>query len=261
MSAVDMRFEGGSIPSTYDTYLGPVSFTPYAKLLVQHCDLAALPAKTVLEVGCGTGRLTSELLLVLPTASITATDISEGMMQVAKSRISSPSVVWKQADLMSIPFADASFDLVVSSFTYMLVSDFGKAFAEARRVLQPSGSFVFSVWDKSPFFDVLTQTIVEYLPEEAAAKVRAMGAVPYTLNDTSHTTALLTSAGFAEVKCHHAGIVTTDIPSLTRGLLYGTPFAAPFGEDQAAMAACYAKIQERMGSAVESSALFYHATA
>ena len=162
---------------------------------------------------------------------------------------------------MSTPFPDASFDLVISSFTYMLVPDFSKAFAEARRVVQPRGSFVFSVWDKSPFFDILTQTITEFLPEEAAAKVKAMGAVPYTLNDTAYVTGLLTSVGFTEVKAHHAGIITTDTESLTRGLLYGTPFAAPFGDNHDAMAACYAKIRERMGSAVESSAIFYHAIA
>ena len=259
--AVEMRFDGSSIPAIYDADLGPVTFTPYARLLLEHCQVASLAPSKVLEIGCGTGRLTSELLLAIPGASITSTDLSEGMLLIAKSRVSSPALTWQQMDLSAIAFPDASFDLVISSFTYMLAPDFNKAFAEARRVLKPGGSFIFSVWDKSPFFDILCQTLAKHLPEEPAAKIIAMSAMPYTLRDTHHVSELLKSAGFVEVRAHHAGILTTDTTSLARGLIFGTPFSVPFGDDRAALDLCHAEFADRLGDSVESSATFYHATA
>lgn len=78
----------GSIPAAYDRYLGPVLFQTYAE------DLAArltLPGHgSMLELACGTGILTRVLRDRLPAGvSVTATDLNEAMLSVAKAKFGS----------------------------------------------------------------------------------------------------------------------------------------------------------------------------
>lgn len=113
ISASDVRFRG-DIPETYDRYLGPLLFEPYA------ADLAARVAKlepgTVLEIAAGTGILTRQLLAALPKSSrLTATDLNEPMLDVARRKIGVDSrVTWRQADALDLPFAPETFDAVLS---------------------------------------------------------------------------------------------------------------------------------------------------
>jgi SAM-dependent methyltransferase len=69
------------------------------------------------------------------------------MLDVASRRGTARPVTWQQADAMALPFADASFDLVVCQFGAMFFPDRPKAYAEVRRVLRPGGRFLFNVWD------------------------------------------------------------------------------------------------------------------
>ncbi len=72
----------GSVPKLYETYLVPLIFEPYAVDLAQR--LSAVSLARVLEIAAGTGVVTRKLASVLPpSASITATDLNQPMLDLA----------------------------------------------------------------------------------------------------------------------------------------------------------------------------------
>lgn len=97
----------------------------------------------VLEVGCGAGPLTE--WLVQHGAKVTAIDVSPAMVGLARDRLGTTAEVLV-ADLSSgLGFAaDASFDLVVASLVLHYLEDWDSVLGEVRRVLRPSGRFLFS---------------------------------------------------------------------------------------------------------------------
>jgi len=104
MTKVDTVFSG-SIPSIYDSYLGPLIFEPYAQDLADR--LSALNAERVLETATGTGIVTRALLRSLPASvSVVATDLNQPMLDRAAEQVSSTRVSWQKADAQALPFPD-----------------------------------------------------------------------------------------------------------------------------------------------------------
>jgi SAM-dependent methyltransferase len=163
----DKRFTG-SIPKLYESHLVPLIFEPYAVDLAQR--VAPLRPGRVLEVAAGTGVVTRRLAATLGIdASIVATDLNPAMLDEARARGTARPVDWRQADAMSLPFDDGTFDVVVCQFGAMFFPDKAKAFSEARRVLRPGGVLLFSVWDcieENEFADVVTRTVAIMFPED-----------------------------------------------------------------------------------------------
>ena len=142
----DKKFTG-YIPDTYEDYFVPLLFAPYADDLARRVPKAA---RHVLEIAAGTGVVTRALDAALPAAvAITATDLNQPMIEkAARTTPSRRAIHWRQADAMQLPFPDRAFDCVVCQFGVMFFPDKAKAFAEARRVLQPGGTFIFNTWDR-----------------------------------------------------------------------------------------------------------------
>jgi len=137
----------GAIPELYQRYLVPMIFAPYAADMARRA--AALQPRRVLEVAAGTGAVTRELAQRLPPQTdIVATDLNPPMLEQAQAAGTSRPVTWQPADAMALPFDDGSFDLLVCQFGAMFFPDKPAAFAEARRVLAPGGTLLFSVWDR-----------------------------------------------------------------------------------------------------------------
>jgi SAM-dependent methyltransferase len=162
----------GSIPEVYDTHLVPLIFEPYAAALAARLR-ARVPAHgpaRVLELAAGTGVLTRALAAALPPrVTIVATDLNGPMLDQARAIGTTRPVEWRQADAMRLPFADAAFDAVVCQFGVMFFPDKGAAFAEARRVLRPGGTLLFSVWDRieeNEFADVVTRALQPLFPDD-----------------------------------------------------------------------------------------------
>jgi len=107
---------------------------------------AGWPYPSALELGCGTGFF----LLNLKQAGVLdrgfVTDISPGMVEVAKRNAESLgfSVEGRVADAESIPYPDESFDLVVGHAVLHHIPDVELALREVIRVLKPGGRFVFA---------------------------------------------------------------------------------------------------------------------
>jgi len=145
MGATDAAF-AGSIPATYEQYLGPLLFAPFAD------DMAArlrdVGQGRVLETAAGTGIVTRALVKTLPPdVEIIATDLNQAMLDLAAERLQADNVTWKQADAQKLPLEDSSFDAIVCQFGVMFFPDKLTAYREALRVLKPGGRFVFNVWN------------------------------------------------------------------------------------------------------------------
>lgn len=147
----------------YDRELGPVLFEHYGKAIAQR--VAASEPRDVLEVAAGTGIATRHLRSLIPQdAKLTAIDISDSMMEIARAKFSpEEQVTFQIADATMLPFDDGSFDAVVCQFGVMFF-DREPAFREVYRSLRRGGRYLFSVWDSAqynPFaslsFDVLKQ--------------------------------------------------------------------------------------------------------
>ncbi len=97
---------------------------------------AVRPGDRVLDAACGTGDLALADLRA-GAAAVTGLDFSPRML--ARARRKSGAVEWLEGDLLSLPFADGSFDAATIGFGIRNVSDLELGLAELRRVLRPGG--------------------------------------------------------------------------------------------------------------------------
>jgi SAM-dependent methyltransferase len=100
--------------------------------------VAAAPGR-VLEVGCGWGEL-AEWIARETGAEVVAIDLSPRMVELASER----GIDARVADVQALPFADATFDVVVAAWMLYHVPDLELGLAEIARVLRPGGTFVAS---------------------------------------------------------------------------------------------------------------------
>ena len=185
----------GSIPQLYDEYMVPLIFEPYAADLASR--VAMRQPSCLLEIAAGTGVVTRQLALALaPEVRIVATDLNQAMLDRATAVGTSRPVEWRQADAMQLPFADASFDVVVCQFGAMFFPDKPKAFSEARRVLRSGGAFIFNVWDAielNAFAETITLALQEMFPADPP---RFMARIPHGYSDTEVIARHLAEGGF-----------------------------------------------------------------
>ncbi len=120
---------------TYDNpYLQAVVYRP-----VQDAVVAALrrqAPRRVLDVGCGTGLLTTRLAAELGVTAV-GCDYSPGMLQQAAQR--SRRVPWVQANALALPVAPARVDAIVCTESFHWYPDQATALAEFARALEPGG--------------------------------------------------------------------------------------------------------------------------
>ena len=112
-----------------------------------NCVFDAIPESfegTLLEVPVGTGVLTMPLYQTLPQAQITCLDYSADMMASAQQKAETlgvANVTFTQGDVGALPFADSSFDVMLSMNGFHAFPDKEAAYAETYRVLKPGGTF------------------------------------------------------------------------------------------------------------------------
>jgi SAM-dependent methyltransferase len=99
-----------------------------------------------LEIGAGTGYFTLNMLRAGMIARATCSDISPGMLSAlrANARRLGLRVATERVDAERLPFADASFDLVLGHAVLHHIPDLPRAFAEFERVLSPGGTVLFA---------------------------------------------------------------------------------------------------------------------
>jgi SAM-dependent methyltransferase len=134
----------------------------------------------------------------LPSSvAITATDLVPGMLERARQQGTSRGVTWDVADALTLPYDDASFDVVVCQFGAMFFPDKVDAFAEAARVLRPGGRFELTVWDRielNDFGATVAAAMTEVFPDDPPAFLER---IPYSYHDPEAIAADLVNGGFA----------------------------------------------------------------
>lgn len=103
----------------------------------------------VLDVGCGTGALSSTLANMTRAAKIVGSDPSEGFVQAARSQISDPRVAIELGDAQNLPYADSFFDRTLALLIVNFILDAPKAAKEMHRVTKSGGVVATTMWDGS----------------------------------------------------------------------------------------------------------------
>ena len=99
----------------------------------------------VLECACGTGMISKAIAPVCK--SLTATDFSEGMLKRARKKCSKfPNITFQMADIMSLNYADESFDVVIAANVIHLLDQPYKALAELDRVCKTGGRLIIPTY-------------------------------------------------------------------------------------------------------------------
>lgn len=126
----------------------------------------------VLDVGCGTGSLTSALLSAGPAVRATGIDGSEAYVEIGRGRLDGSRATLDQGDAQSLPYPDDSFDKCVSLLVMNFIPDPAKAVSEMRRVTRVGGSVTAAVWDYGDGMEMLRYLWDEAIgvDEDAAAK-------------------------------------------------------------------------------------------
>ena len=219
----------GSIPETYDKYLGTLLLEPFAKSMA--AKVAGLKPQRVLELACGTGIATRHLADVLPdSAMIIASDVNPAMLDYAKRSVpNADGISWEIADAHRLPYPDGVFDAVVSQFGVMFFQDRPRAFAEAYRVLKPGGTFLFNTWDDFGYNPAVSTT-QELLDQIFGLDAPGFYRIPFGYHSENRIAMDLISGGFTDFRLHterKKGYSAT-ARSAARGLLEGTPVLAAF---------------------------------
>lgn len=113
------------------------------------------PASQVLDLGCGTGVLTASVAAL--GHHVTGLDISQAMLDKIRPLNDAGSITLRQGDIFNLPFADASFDGVITRWVIPHFRDWPLILKEAGRVLRPGGCIVFDQCSRDNY-DLATQS-------------------------------------------------------------------------------------------------------
>lgn len=162
------------------------------------------PPASVLDIGCGTGALTSRLAAAWPQAEITALDVAPGMLLAAQKRLqfAGPAGVrFLHADVeqWSAHSEGAAFDLIVSSACFQWLKDPKTTLQHLRRLLRSGGRLLFTTFGPDTFYE---------LHQSFEDVYRSFGLQPQrhglTFRSGTDWSKLLAEAGFAYVETHRA---------------------------------------------------------
>jgi ubiquinone/menaquinone biosynthesis C-methylase UbiE len=141
------------------------------------------PGRKVLDVAAGNGNAT--LAAARRWCDVVSTDYVPSLLERGQLRAKAEGlpVEFKVADAEALPFADAAFDIVVSTFGVMFTPDQDKAATELLRVCKSGGKIGLANWTPEGFIGQLFKTLGKYLPPLAGAKSPALWGTPSRINE------------------------------------------------------------------------------
>lgn len=174
---------------------------PFERLLVDAaCEQRP---RSVLDIGCGTGATTLAIARRLGAgAACTGVDISQPMVALARTRAAQQAldVDFIEADAQTWPFADASFDMIVSRMGVMFFDDPVRAFANLRRAATAGGALRFVAWrsaDENPFMTTAERAAAPLLPALPPRRPDEPG--QFGLADSALISRILEQAGWEDI--------------------------------------------------------------
>jgi ubiquinone/menaquinone biosynthesis C-methylase UbiE len=142
------------------------------ELLCEAVDLRS--NQLVLDVAAGNGNAT--LAAARRFAEVVSTDYVDALLERGRQRAQAEglAVTFRQADAEALPFTDASFDVVLSTFGVMFTPNHELAASELRRVCRPGGKIGMANWTPGGFVGQLFKTIGKYVPPPPGVKSPAL---------------------------------------------------------------------------------------
>jgi SAM-dependent methyltransferase len=140
--------------------------------LCEALDLSA--GARVLDIAAGNGN--ASLAAARRWCDVTSTDYVPALLARGKARAAANGlhIAFEEADAEALPFADASFDAVLSTFGVMFTPDQDKAAAEMLRVCRPGGKIGLANWTPDGFVGQIFKVIGRYLPPPAGSRSPAL---------------------------------------------------------------------------------------
>jgi demethylmenaquinone methyltransferase/2-methoxy-6-polyprenyl-1,4-benzoquinol methylase len=182
-------------------------------------ELQAPAGGTILDLCCGTGDLAFHLARTDPSLKITGTDFCAPMLEGARRRAPredrSGAIAFVEADVMQLPFPDASFDGATMGFSMRNVVDIVATLREARRVLRPGARFVNLDVSKVPnllvrrFFNLYFYGLVPLIGGAVGGSKSAYRYLPNSLTnypDADELAVRFRTAGFSDVRYIRLGM-------------------------------------------------------
>ena len=122
------------------------------------------PGMDLLDVACGTGNAT--IPAARAGARATGLDFSPELLEIARERGSDAmvEVEWVEGDAQELPFDDASFDRVISTFGHMFAPDHKRTAEEMLRVCRPGGTLAVACWTPEGAIGRMFRTVAELVP-------------------------------------------------------------------------------------------------
>lgn len=132
------------------------------------------PGAKVLDVAAGNGN--ASLAAARRWCDVTSTDYVPSLLERGRERAAAERLPmsFREADAEDLPFENASFDAVVSTFGVMFAPDHDKSAAEMIRVCRTGGKIGLANWTPEGFIGQLFKTIGKHLPPPAGAKSPAL---------------------------------------------------------------------------------------
>ncbi len=160
--------------------------------LCEALDLRA--GSRVLDVAAGNGNAT--LAAARRWCAVTSTDYVAALLDAGKARAQAEGlgVQFQQADAENLPFADASFDAVLSTFGVMFTADHARAASELLRVCRPGGQIGLANWTPDSFIGQLFKTIGKYIPPAPGVQSPGTWGTPERIQE-------LFGHGAAKIRC------------------------------------------------------------
>ena len=142
------------------------------EMLCEAVDLRS--GERVLDVAAGNGNAT--LAAARRFADVVSTDYVGALLERGRERAHADrlKVTFQEADAEALPFADASFDVVLSTFGVMFTPDQQQAANELVRVCRPGGRIGLANWTPESFIGQLFKTIGKYIPPAPGMKSPAL---------------------------------------------------------------------------------------
>ena len=172
--------------------------------------------ETVLDIGCGTGRLTEKLLERVPGGRVIAVDQSRNMLQTACEYLRprfGPRVAFALADATALPFAGAA-DAIFSTATFHWVLDHERLFASLFAALKPGGRLVAQCGG-GPNLERVHERCLRLMREPGFASYFTEWVHPWEFADAETTGRRLEQAGFTDIHTgvHASPVVQPDAPT------------------------------------------------
>jgi ubiquinone/menaquinone biosynthesis C-methylase UbiE len=149
----------------------------------------------VLDVACGPGLIAG----AAQRRGAVAIGLDFSAAMIALARTAHPRIRFEESDAEAMPFADRSFDVVVSNFGIHHVPDPVRALSEARRVLRPDGRIALTSWAASAE-NTAWQLLYEAISTHGDLQAAKMPPSGGSLRNPEYLLRVLTAAGFAEIE-------------------------------------------------------------